>query len=46
MNRTIQLLIAILVFIACNKDEVKEAIPNYVQIGNEINSRIPALPVL
>jgi arabinogalactan endo-1,4-beta-galactosidase len=28
MNRTIQTLIALLVLIACNKDEVKKAIPN------------------
>ena len=28
MNRTIQILIALLVLIACNKDEVKKAIPN------------------
>jgi arabinogalactan endo-1,4-beta-galactosidase len=32
MNRTIQILIGLLVLIACNKDEVKEAIPNNVNL--------------
>jgi arabinogalactan endo-1,4-beta-galactosidase len=32
MNRTIQILIVLLVLIACNKDEVKEAIPNNVNL--------------
>jgi arabinogalactan endo-1,4-beta-galactosidase len=32
MNRTIHILIALLVLIACNKDEVKEAIPNNVNL--------------